>query len=102
MTEDQIALLNYIKSENAKIASWVEEGPGRFAGIICEDLEMWEKDGVFTVEDFIKYDYAVSLYEHTKAEFGYKRNWQEMMSMTVEQLKEELSTFGNYNKYPWE
>ena len=101
MTADQAALLDHIRAENAKIQAWINAAPGRGAGIISEDLEMWAEDGVHTVDDFIRYDLAITLYDYIKYEHGYKRNWSELFSMTVEELKNELNAFGVVIRYPW-
>jgi hypothetical protein len=86
----QAALLEYIKAENAKTLAWVNAAPGRGAGLISEDLEMWAKDGVFTVEDFMKYSLATNLYYNAK-DSGYRLSWPNLMSHSLEELQAMMS-----------
>lgn len=48
-------LVNYIAAENARTQAWIAEAPGRWAGLITEDLSHWAERGVTTVAEFELY-----------------------------------------------
>ena len=73
LTKDQQELLEFINAHNAEQEAWVAEDPdNRYSSGICDNMEWWAEDGIFTVEQF-KLDSAKNLYYELKRElWGYK------------------------------
>lgn len=48
-------LLAHIRSLNAETRAWINECPGRWAGLIPEDLDFWASRGVTTAEEYDRF-----------------------------------------------
>lgn len=86
MNTDQTALLAHIETLNAEIQMWVDAKPGRGAGMIHTDIEMWNRDNVYTPEQFDRWSLATDIYYILKDK-GFRANWGELFSKTREELK---------------
>ena len=84
-------LIAHIQSLNAKTQAWIDEDPkNRWAGMLVDEPEHWARYNVYTVAQFEHYMAATDLYEATRDKYGYKPRWSHLMSLTTEQLIEDL------------
>ena len=84
-------LTAHIQNLNAKTQAWIDEDPkNRWAGMLVDEPEHWARYNVYTVAQFEHYMAATDLYEATRDKYGYKPSWSHLMSLTTEQLIEDL------------
>jgi hypothetical protein len=89
-TPDQIALQEYLERLAEKTRQWVAEDPeNRWAASPVSDPAHWAEYGVFTVDEFIKYDTIDLVYELTRSRYGFKPNYAELKKMSLEELSAE-------------
>ena len=85
-----MTLLELIQSKNAESAAWVAEDPeNRWVGMLTEDLDHWAEYGVYTAEDYERYELTTYIYEAHKDAFGVKGRHYDFDTMTLEELKAE-------------
>lgn len=82
-------LVNHIEAINAKTQAWMDENPGSWGGMIVTDPAHWAEYGVYTVEDFERYQLETYIYDGHKDAFGVKGRHYDFKSMTLEELKAE-------------
>jgi hypothetical protein len=87
-----MTLIEHIKAENELTKQWVAAGPGRGAGLWCEDEKHWNELGVYTVEDFIKYGLKASIWDGFKDIHGVRPRHLDLDSMSIEELEAELKS----------
>jgi len=81
-------LLTHIKALNAKTQAWIDEAPGRFAGIMTEDLDHWNDYGIYTAAQFDRYMDEECYHELYKSAYGIRpRN---VAAMTDEELRNAI------------
>ena len=83
-------LLQHIKDINAKSQKWMDENPGSWAGMVTEDIQHWNDQGIFTVEDYERSNLEISVYEMHKDAYGVKGRHYNFDAMSNEELKDEL------------
>lgn len=99
---EQKELLKHIKAINAKTQAWIDEDPlNRGAGLIAEDIEMWEDYGVVDVESFEQYSLVSDVFEATRSFYGFKPNWKELMERSKESLQAELERLHELLEMPF-
>ena len=96
-------LATYIADKNAKTIAWVNEGEGRFATTLVEDLNHWAEYGVHTPLQLDWYLNLSCVVDMHKDAYGVKGSWMEMpttdaelraqieeMDKQIERLAEEM------------
>jgi len=83
-------LLQHIKDINAKSQKWMDENPGSWAGMVTEDIQYWNDQGIFTVEDYKRDSLITSVYEIHKDAYGVKGRHYNFDAMSNKELEEEL------------
>ena len=96
-------LATYIADKNAKTIAWVNEGEGRFATTLVEDLNHWAEYGVHTPLQLDWYLNLSCVVDMHKDAYGFKGSWMEMpttdaelraqieeMDKQIERLAEEM------------
>ena len=83
-------LLQHIKDINAKSKKWMDENPGSWAGMVPEDIKFWNKQGIFTVEEYERSNLITSVYEMHKDAYGVKGRHYDFDNMSNKELEEEL------------
>ena len=96
-------LATYIADKNAKTIAWVNEGEGRFATTLVEDLNHWAEYGVHTPLQLDWYLNLCCVVDMHKDAYGIKGSWMEMpttdaelraqieeMDKQIERLAEEM------------
>lgn len=83
-------LLQHIKDINAKSKKWMDENPGSWAGMVTEDIQYWNDQGIFTVEDYERDSLITSVYEMHKDAYGVKGRHYNFDAMSNKELEEEL------------
>jgi len=87
-------LVAHIEAQNAESAAWAAEEEGRWAGETVTDPEFWAECGVYTVEDYEKYQLACSISESAKTAYGHKY-WVDYANMSLVELEELADSYGN-------
>ena len=87
-----MTLIDYIKAENEKTKQWIAGGPGRGAGLWCEDEKHWAEYKVFTVKDFKKYILKSDIWDSFKELHGVRPRHLDLDSMSIEELEAELKS----------
>ena len=85
-----MTLLEHIKNINAESKKWMKEKPGRWAGMVTEDIKYWNDQGIFTVEDYERDSLITSVYEMHKDAYGVKGRHYNFDKMSNEDLEKEL------------
>ncbi len=84
-------LLTHIQNLNNEKRAWVAEDPeNRWAGMLVEDLEFWNKDGIHTAEQFDRYMKIECYINVYKDEHGIKPRWVDWDSVSNEELDNML------------
>jgi len=83
------ALVSHLEAINAKTQKWMDENPGSWGGMIVTDPAHWAEYGVYTVEDFKRYELETYIYEGHKDAFGTNGRHYDFKNMTMEELKAE-------------
>ena len=83
-------LIQHIKDINAKSQKWMDENPGSWAGMVTEDIQYWNDQGIFTVEDYERDSLITSVYEMHKDAYGVKGRHYNFDKMSNKELEEEL------------
>jgi hypothetical protein len=66
-------LSEYLVAENNKTRAWIAEDPtNRCATTWTEDMAHWNKDGIYTVEDFELYNMQSSYSDAHKDAYGFR------------------------------
>ena len=82
-------LIKHIEEINAKTQAWMDANPGAWGGMITTDLDHWAEYGVFTVEDYQRYQLEMYIYEGHKDAFGVKGRHYDFESMSIDDLRAE-------------
>jgi len=88
--KNTMTLLQHIKDINAKSQKWMDENPGSWAGMVTEDIQYWNDQGIFTVEDYERDSLITSVYEMHKDAYGVKGRHYNFDKMSNKELEEEL------------
>lgn len=88
-------LVKHIEAINAKTQKWMNENPGSWGGMIVTDPAHWAEYGVYTVEDYERYELETYIYEGHKDAFGVKGRHYDFKNMTLEELKAEADYISN-------
>jgi len=88
----KMTLIDYIKAENEKTKEWLAAGPGRAAGLWCEDEKHWAEYNVFTVEDFKRYILVCDIWDGFKEKNGVRPRHLDLDNMSMEELEAELKS----------
>jgi hypothetical protein len=76
-----MTLLEHIQ----KINSELDPVNDHFA--LTEDIEYWNRSGVFTPEDFERYELATEYFEIYREIYNFKPHWGELFAKSAEELK---------------
>jgi hypothetical protein len=79
-------LIAHIKAENAKTQAWVDEAPGRWAGMVVEDPAHWEGYGIHTVAQYERYMATMTIYDLYKEVHGHKPRYIDFDAMSDEEF----------------
>ena len=83
-------LLAHIKSLNAETLAWVAEDSNRWALTVTEDMAHWAELGVFTVEDYRRYNKEMALWDGYKEANGIRPRHLDLGGMSDAELDAEL------------
>lgn len=84
-----MTLLQHIQNLNAEKKAWMEAGPDRWTGMFIEDLDHWAEYGVYTVEDFERYQLEATIWDAYKDAYGVRPRHMDFKSMTTSELEAE-------------
>lgn len=82
-------LLAHIEKLNAEKQAWMDAGPDRWTGMITTDLDHWAEYGVFTVEDYERYELEAYIWDAYKDAYGYRPRHMDFKSMSLAELEAE-------------
>ncbi len=82
-------LLAHIKAENAKTRAWINEAPGRAAGLYPEDEAYWVERGISTVAELERENLITFIYDGHKDAYGFRNRGYDFDSMTMAELEAE-------------
>lgn len=86
-----MTLLQHLESLNAEAQKWMDDNPGSWSSMWTLDLTHWAEMGVYTVEDFKRYNLINGISDASKELYGCRLrfDWDEK---TLEELE---STYEN-------
>lgn len=88
-----MTLAEHLAARNAEIRAWVAEDPeNRWAGLLTEDLAHWAECGVYTLEQFERYELENLVWEMYKDAMGFRPRHMDFKSMTDEELRAEVDS----------
>lgn len=91
MTETNTTLVNHIAALNAKTQAWIDEAPGRGAGLYTTDIGYWNSCGVYTPEDFDRYELECLVWDLFKTVHGVRIHADDLKAMSHTELQEMLN-----------
>ena len=97
--ENTMTLAEHLAALNAEKQAWMAAGPDRWAGLWVEDLAHWDEIGVYTVEDFKRYDLIQLIWEMYKDVTGIRPSHIDFDSMSMEDLQQEADHLGRQMEY---
>lgn len=98
-TETNMTLAEHLATLNAEKQAWMDAGPDRWTGFWVEDLAHWDAIGVYTVEDFKRYDMIQMIWEMYKDVTGIRPRHIDFDSMSMEDLQQEADHLGRQMEY---
>jgi hypothetical protein len=81
-------LTKHIEALNAKTQAWLDEVPGRGAGMLVTDVAFWAERGVFTVEDFERRMLIANIWDAYKEINGIRPRFMDFDNMSISDLEE--------------
>ena len=93
--DKQMELVQHLESKNAETKKWMDENPGSWGGMIVTDPTHWASYGVYTVEDFERYELETYIYEGHKDAYGVKGRHYDFKNMSLTELKAEADNISN-------
>lgn len=90
----ELTLAQHLANLNAEKLAWMAEGPDRWTGLWVEDLAHWAEVGVFTVEDFKRYDLIQLIWDMYKEVTGIRPRHIDFDSMSLADLEQEANYLG--------
>ena len=85
-----MTLLEHIQALNLKTKREENRGirGGNFVHFyVSEDIEYWNRSGVFTPDDFERYELANEYFEIHREIYGFKPHWGELFAKSAEQIQ---------------
>lgn len=82
-------LATYIADQNAKTQAWIDAAPGRWAGLLTDDLAYWAEVGITTPEELELYLDQATYSDLYKEVHGYRPRF-DTTHWTREDWKNEL------------
>ena len=81
-----MTLLQHLESLNAEAQKWMDDNPGSWSSMWTLDLNHWADMGVYTVEDFKRYQLINGISDASKDLYGCRMRlaWDEM---SIEQME---------------
>lgn len=89
-----MTLAEHLAALNAEKLAWMAAGPDRWTGLWVEDLAHWHSMGVFTVEDFQRYDLIQLIWDMFKDVTGIRPRHMDFDSMSLADLQQEADRLG--------
>jgi hypothetical protein len=87
-------IVTYLNERIVKMKAWIAEDPQHRGGGCVEPtpeyLEELAREGVFTLNDYLRYELAYVVYDAHKSAWGWKPNYAKLRSMSMEELQQEL------------
>lgn len=88
----ELTLAQHLANLNAEKLAWVAEDPdNRWTGLWVEDLEHWNSMGIYTVEDFKRYDLIQLIWDMYKEVTGIRPRHIDFDSMSMADLEQEAN-----------
>jgi hypothetical protein len=87
-----MTLLQHIESLNAEAQKWMDDNPGSWSSMWTLDLTHWADMGIYTADDFIRYNLINGISDASKDLYGCRMRlaWDEMDIEDLEQTYENI------------
>jgi len=87
-----MTLLQHIESLNAEAQKWMDDNPGSWSSMWTLDLTHWAEMGIYTADDFIRYNLINGISDASKDLYGCRMRlaWDEMDIEDLEQTYENI------------
>ena len=87
-----MTLLQHLESLNAEAQKWMDENPGSWSSMWTLDLTHWAEMGIYTADDFIRYNLINGISDASKDLYGCRMRlaWDEMDIEDLEQTYENI------------
>lgn len=87
-------IVTYLNERIVKMKAWIAEDPQHRGGGCVEPtpeyLEELAREGVFTLDDYLRYELAYVVYDAHKSAWGFKPNYAHLRTLSMEELQQEL------------
>ena len=85
-------LAQALETRNAITSAWIAEDPtNRCAMLLDTNLADWASYGVTSAEELEHYLLVSNVFEMNREVYGYKLCWEDLTSLSIEQLEGELA-----------
>ena len=87
-----MTLLQHLESLNAEAQKWMDDNPGSWSSMWTLDLTHWADMGIYTADDFIRYNLINGISDASKDLYGCRMRlaWDEMDIEDLEQTYENI------------
>lgn len=87
-----MTLLQHLESLNAQAQKWMDDNPGSWSSMWTLDLTHWADMGIYTADDFIRYNLINGISDASKDLYGCRMRlaWDEMDIEDLEQTYENI------------
>jgi hypothetical protein len=87
-----MTLLQHLESLNAEAQKWMDDNPGSWSSMWTLDLTHWAEMGIYTADDFIRYNLINGISDASKDLYGCRMRlaWDEMDIEDLEQTYENI------------
>lgn len=89
-----MTLAEHLAALNAEKQAWMDAGPDRWTGFWVEDLAHWAEIGVYTVEDFKRYDLETLVWDMYKDVCGFRPRHLDLKAMSLQELEDLADYLG--------
>ncbi len=87
-------IVTYLNDRIEAMKSWIAEDPQNRGGGCVEPtpeyLEELAREGVFTLDEYKRYEMAYDVYDAHKSAWGWKPNYAHLRTMSMEELQQEM------------
>jgi hypothetical protein len=92
-------LATYLNACAALAEEWTAANPGCFACSYHTDVDAWNADGVYTVQDLLRHDLEARVWDFYKEVHGVRPRWVNFKEMSTQELEDVIKNLEETSKW---
>ena len=92
-------LETYLVACRKLAADYTAANPGSFACSYHTDVERWNKDGIYTVQDLLRYDLETLVWDLYKSVHGIRPRFMNLKEMSTQELEDVIKNLNETAKW---